>query len=846
MKSFKNLLFIALFFTSAIIVAQTKVTGTVVDESGEPLPSASVVEKGTTNGTTTDFDGKFTLNVKSNSGNVVVTFVGYKRKTVAFSGAGNLGTIKMEVDSNTLDEVIVTASGVIDLAEDRKTPIAVSTIKANEIKEKAGNWDLPEVLKSTPSIQNIKGGGFGDGQMYLRGFDQSNTAFMLNGQPINGVEDGKMYWSNWSGVLDVANAIQVQRGLGSSKLAISSVGGTVNIVVKTIDRKRGGFVQQMLGNNNYTKTTAYYSTGENEKGWSFAGMFGHWQGDGYVDYTHGQGQTYYFSVGYKSNDKNLFNFLITGAPQWHAAAGRGTIQDFLDNGIRYNSWNEKGINSPNTLGDTDVYPGGRNIYHKPVANLTWDYTINDRTSLSTVLYGSLGRGAFASERISNGVGYVRGSFNNHNWYGVISNLSTKLSENLDLSAGIDVRLYNGIHFRGVNEFIGITSLDQSSTFLGNYTITKTFAGINPWGMVFNPNTDHNQRLGYDYEEDINYYGAFTQLEYNKDSFSAFFQGSISNQSHLKTDYYNYTTAQEAEEVTNFGFNAKAGAAYTINDDNKVFVNAGFYSRQPFHDDLFDNIRESNDLITPAVDNQDILGLAAGYQFKSEFVSANVNVYRPTWDNRTLLSNNGAVFDTPAYEGYQTQGVKQLHQGFELELFSNPFDGLRLNGFLSIGDWSFEGDATQRTFDSDGVEVGAAQTVNLDGKKVGGAAQTTAGISAFYTIVPKLTLDANWNYYSSLYSIGSLTSDPLKLPSYNTTDLGLSYKLDLSEQGGKHLKSLSFRLNVNNVFDELYLESVNGTTAASFNPQKNWKGINKSNRARFGYGTTWNASVRLNF
>ena len=62
-----------------------------------------------------------------------------------------------------------------------------------------------------------QGSGFGDSQIFLRGFDDTNTAFLLNGQPINGQEDGRMYWSNWSGMSDVAIAVQVQRGLGSIK-----------------------------------------------------------------------------------------------------------------------------------------------------------------------------------------------------------------------------------------------------------------------------------------------------------------------------------------------------------------------------------------------------------------------------------------------------------------------------------------------------------------------------------------------------------------------------------------------------------------------------------------------------
>lgn len=849
MKKITFYLMVSFLFLSAVSFAQGTVTGTVSDSDlGGPLPGANVIEQGTNNGAIADFDGNFSLDVSSNSGTVVVSYVGYASTNVSYTlsnGTANLGAVSLAPDANALEEVVIIGSGVIDLAEDRKTPVAVTTITAKEIQAKTGSSDLPEILKSTPSVQNVKGGGFGDGSMFLRGFDQTNTAFLLNGQPINGMEDGKMYWSNWSGVLDVANAVQVQRGLGASKLAISSVGGTVNIVTKTIDRKEGGFVQQMVGNNNYTKTTAYYSTGVNDKGWSFSSLLGHWQGEGYVDNTDGQGQTYFISVGYQPNDNHSLNFLLTGAPQWHAAAGSGSIQDFLDNGRQYNSWKETGVNSPNVLDNKGTYPGGRNIYHKPVANISWDWSINESSELSTVLYGSIGRGAFAQERISDGVGYVRGSFNNHNWFGLVSNYNNELSETLNLNVGADVRTYNGIHFRGINEFIGgQTSLDQNNVFNGgDYTITDTFGGINPWDMVFNPNTDHDQRLGYDYEETITYYGLFGQLEYSKEAISAFFQGAFSNQDHQKTDYFNFETAKDSEKVSNIGYNVKAGGSYLINDEHQVFVNAGYYSRQPYHDDLFDNIRNSNVLIDPEVENQEITGFEFGYKFGTPMFKANFNAYHTTWSNRTILSNNGENFEDDTYLGFQTFGVKQVHTGLELEVMTNPLDNLSVNGFISVGDWKYVDDAVQRSFNNDGVEVGESTEVEIDDFKVGGAAQVTAGISSKWEFLERTAIDADWNWYNDFHSEGSLTKIPLSLPSYNTVDAGLSYKMLV---GKDKTNSVQFRLNVNNVFDEVYLESVRGNDQASLVETENYKGVNTSNRGRFGYGRTWNVSMRFNF
>ena len=846
MKKITRLLFLAgaLMFT-AFSMAQTVVTGTVMDaEMAAPLPGANIVEKGTTNGVSSNFDGEFSIITQSTEGEIVISYVGYTKVVVKFSGSTSLGNITLTPD-NTLEEVVIIGSGIIDLAEDRKTPVAVSTITANQIREKAGNSDLPEVLKQTPSVQSVQAGGFGDGQMFLRGFDQTNTAFLLNGQPINGMEDGRMYWSNWSGVLDVANAVQVQRGLGASKLAISSVGGTVNIVTKTIDRREGGFVQQMVGNDNYIKSTAYYSTGVNDKGWSLGVLFGHWQGDGYVDYTQGQGQTYYISVGYQPNDNHALNFMLTGAPQWHAAAGSGDIQDFLDNGRRYNSWNFTGVDSDNNL-HGGVYPGGRNIYHKPVANLSWDWTINDKSELSTVLYGSMGRGSFAQARTSGDeVTYARGSNNNHNWYGLVTNFNNQLTENLNFNVGADVRLYNGIHFRDVREFLSVDSVSASSGYSGGETYYLTEAGgINPWNVFFNPNTDHLQRFGYDYEEQINYAGIFTQLEYSKDNLSAFFQGALSNQSHVRTEYLNTSTpgqGEEGDKVNNIGYNLKVGAAYTITDMHKVFVNAGYYSRQPFHDNLYKDDRSSNELLQPEAKNEEITGFEAGYQFGGERIQANLNLYHTTWGEVTQTFTNGEEGDD--FLSFQTQGIKQVHYGVELEVFTQPLDNLSVNGFLSLGEWQYKDNATQRTFDIDGNQVGDDLDVEIDGFNVGGAAQVTAGINASYEFLPRLSVDGAWNWYNDMYSTGSLEEETIAMPSYDLVDAGLSYKMLV---GKDDRNSLQFRVNINNIFDEVYLESVNGNTAASSNPEENYKGVNTSNTGRFGYGRTWNTSIRFNF
>ena len=260
MKRFQSLLVLGVLFTGSMTYAQNKVNGVIYDSSTKTaIEGVEIVVKGSSDGAITESNGVFTLTTEFNQGQAQISYLGYVTKTVNFNTNGaneiNLGTIYINQDEQSLSEIVVMARGVIDVADGRRTPIAVSTIKGIEIEEKVGTGDITKMMVNTPSVYvTSESSGFGDTQMYTRGFDQSNTAFLLNGQPINGMEDGNMYWSNWSGMSDIANAIQIQRGLGSSKLAISSVGGTINFITKATEMRAGGFVKGMVANDNYFKT----------------------------------------------------------------------------------------------------------------------------------------------------------------------------------------------------------------------------------------------------------------------------------------------------------------------------------------------------------------------------------------------------------------------------------------------------------------------------------------------------------------------------------------------------------------------------------------------------------------
>lgn len=267
---------------SAAAFAQTTVRGQLVDsETGEPLVGAAVMVEGTTQGSVTDIDGYFKQSVASNA-TLLFKYVGYKdqKKKIAQKGASvDLGAIQMEPDAVMLKDVVITSS----VAVARKTPVAVSTITPVFIEEKLGTQEFPEVLKSTPGVYVTKdGGGYGDAQTRVRGFDSENVAMMINGVPMNGMENQKVYWSNWAGLADVTSSMQVQRGLGASKVSSPAVGGSINVITKSTDAKKGGFISYGMGNDGYNKILFSVSSGLSKDGWAFTLLGGKTWGDGYI------------------------------------------------------------------------------------------------------------------------------------------------------------------------------------------------------------------------------------------------------------------------------------------------------------------------------------------------------------------------------------------------------------------------------------------------------------------------------------------------------------------------------------------------------------------------------------
>jgi len=256
---------------------------------------------------------------------------------------------------------------------DETTPVAYTNVDKEELEFRLGSQDVPMALNTTPSVYATQqGGGAGDARINVRGFNQRNDAVMINGVPQNDMENGWVYWSNWDGVADAAQSIQMQRGLSAVNLATPSIGGTMNIITDPAAQESGGKFKQEVGEGGFLKSTINYNTGlmMNDK-LALSGTIVRKTGDGFIDGTWTDAWAYYAGASYAATDDQRFELYAIGAPQRH---GQNLYKQNIATYSQELAGSIDGYNdSSYVAGEKFEYEAGR-FFNQNVADVDPSYT----------------------------------------------------------------------------------------------------------------------------------------------------------------------------------------------------------------------------------------------------------------------------------------------------------------------------------------------------------------------------------------------------------------------------------------------------------------------------------------
>ncbi|MDE2876670.1 MAG: TonB-dependent receptor [Gemmatimonadota bacterium] len=734
---------ILLVFALPLGAQQTgTVSGTVTAE-GTGVVGAQVVlshaETGAQYGGLTETGGRYSVTgVPAGSYNVAVQMIGFSADddvVSVTSGETTTHDVAMVPSALSLGNLSVLA----ERAEARKTPVAFSDVSKAQIQAQLGSRDLPLVLNVTPSVYStVQGGGAGDARVNVRGFSQRNTAVMINGVPVNDMENGWVYWSNWDGLGDAATSIQLQRGLSAINLATPSIGGTLNVITDPSARNPGYNLKQEFGSGNFLKTTMTASTGP-VGDFALTASVARKTGDGIIDGTWTDAWSFYLASQYRMGDRNRLEFYALGAPQRHghnlyklniATLNRefaaslddydpAALDRFANEAGRFWNPNFNGVD-PSYSGRqfTSTGPGNgvfsrhsrnfinerENYFHKPQVNLNWYSNLGNGLTANTVAYYSGGKGGgtgtFGSLRWdytygqrfadwnatidrnsgsnTGSFGILRNSVNNQDTWGFITRLHKEFGGDLNTELGIDWRTATIEHYREVRDLLG-----------GDY-FNGCFRGN--CHSDFWTDADANRGLGdkihYHNENDVNWVGVHLQAE--KSSPAGSFYGMVgwSRNAYNFTDFFTKGPGGGPLELTSgglTGYQIKGGAVRNMGPEWSVYGNAGVVSKVPIFDGAIDDI---NGLLIDNPQNETFLSFEAGTRFRSlgRRFSLDANLYFTQWNDRTARRFARDFFGEGDDAVIRMLGMDARHMGVELEAAFQPSDFMRFDGALSLGDW----------------------------------------------------------------------------------------------------------------------------------------------------------------
>lgn len=897
------------FFCSVSFAQKYELKGTVKDLSTGDLLIGANITYAPGQGASTDFNGNYLLLLDSGSYELSISYVGYEIQKQKIKITKNT-TLDFALEPTTLQEVEISA----DIAT-RTTPIAYMNVTAAKINEELGGRDLVMVMNTTPGVYATQaGGGAGDARITIRGFDQRNVAVLIDGVPVNDLESGAVYWSNWTGLADILRLTQIQRGLGASKLAVTSVGGTMNMITRGIESVKSISVKQEFGSNNMLKTSLGINSGLLKGGWGITAAGTYTQGNGFADETWDKAWTFFGKV-QKQLGNHVLSFSASGAPQQHgqrtnklntaiydanyaqsigvnvdSVLNASLYKDLGSQGLRYNNaWGPLDrfeLESGDTIHNTENVNYRVNHFFKPVYNLTDYWTVNEKLFISNAIYFSSGNGGgtgmFKSLDIDPKTGQINfqklynsniknidatysttetkstnaiiDSHNNHIWYGLISTASYEINKSLSFTGGVDLRGYQGYHYQDVYDYLGGDYLIDTKN---NNQPKPTYPGDPNFQAQMKYKGD---KIGYDYSSDVKWGGLFTQLEYKNEKWSAFVTLSGSETSYQRfdnfqkkdvnlsdtsfnniiawgdtllyngTDYFvnnsshrdsvagdityvlnnagvivasianaqsYYTNSPEAHTSTTKqkwfpGYVAKAGANYSINDHNNVFVNLGHLQIAPRFTSTFDfNNNEYADTKSQLVDAVEL-----GYSFHTKKFAANLNGYYTSWKNKPYSrSVNDPVTGIPI--NYNINGINEIHKGFEIDLLYKITQQLTAEGTVSLGDWRYNSGGTVILYGENGDSLSSVEFSAKD-VHVGDAAQTQFTASLRYEPFQNFYFKLQYIFFDNYYAefnptdltyvkdaTGNIVGDnhdrdSWKLPAYGLFDIYTGYGFKYSK------------------------------------------------------------------
>lgn len=717
-----------------ITYAQTTISGTVKDTTGEPLPGANIVVKGTTNGTTTDFDGNFTLSANPQS-TLIISFSGFETKEVSLNGKQNINISLQE--GLELEEVVIVGSRnakrtVVD------TPVPIDVIDVQDLATKSGKVEVNDILQyAAPSFNATKQSG-SDGADHivpasLRGLGPDQTLVLINGKRrhqsslvnIFGTRGRGNSGTDLNAIPAAAiKRIEVLRDGASAQYGSDAIAGVINIVLK--DNTDG--VTGSIGYGAYS--TAVGEGWEKESGETLWNVEGKNRLDGKDKSFDGGTFKLDLNYGAKLNDNGGFvnfttellskNKTLRPGFSWRKGYGSAGIKGFnfmVNSSLPINDKTEIYAFGGRNYRDTDAYAFSRSSFADGDNRAVPSLYPNGFTPRITSNITDVSVSAGVKHELNNGwkidFNNTYGKNNFHYYIKDSNNASLKSASPTDFNAGghslsqnttgLDFSKYLEETMAGINLAFGLEYRTENFTIFSGEEASYGLYDDNGV-LITNPTTqtvakDSNGKDLSGGSQGFPGYSPSNEVDRSRTNVGIYFDSELNF-----TENFLIGAALRFENYSDFGnsFNYKLASRLKANDNLsfRASISSGF--RAPSLAQLYYNLKftnivngkslpsllsANNSTVTKAfgigqLKEETAFNASLGFTYKVGGFTATIDAYSITVDDRIILTDN---FDASnlnigvSAAQFFANGVDTKTQGLDVVLnYKTSFDDHRIN------------------------------------------------------------------------------------------------------------------------------------------------------------------------
>ncbi len=739
----KKITIFLFLFASMLANSQSfTISGKINDENNEPLTGASVFIKISKKGTSTDFDGKFQLNVTKGSYIIEASFIGYATasKTVAVTTQNMVVNFNLQPENNVLDEVLVAAVRV-----KANAPVTHSNLSKEEIAKRNLGQDIPILLNYLPSVVSSSDAGAGVGYTYInvRGSDASRVNVTINGIPYNDAESQGTFWVNMGDFASSTQSLQLQRGVGTSTNGTAAFGASLNILTDAISENSFAEISTSIGSYNTKKHTVKFSTGKINDHIEISGRLSKIYSDGYIDRASTNLKSYFLQASYV-DDNTLIKAITFGGKERTYQAWYGIDATQLEENRRQNPYTYEN--------EVDDYQQDHYQFH-------WNEKLNENWSTNIGLNYTKGQGFFEQFKgdrdasdynnlIVDGSDVIVRRWLDNKFYVANFNANYK-GEDLDVISGFSYSEYSNKHF---GEVIWGEDLAPTTNIRDQYY--DSYSRKNDFSMFSKATFKLTEKLT-----------AYADLQYRKVSYRT--NGLTSDRDPINVD-----------ETFNF-FNPKFGATYTLNDQQHLYFSFAVANKEPNRNDFENGIKT----------HENLNDYELGWRLKNKSVTLNTNVYFMQYKNQLVLT--GAIDDVGS--PVRATSGKSYRLGLEIDAdvkISNQFS-VRPN--IALSDNKNNGLVSS---------IDGALT-NLGKTNISFSPSIIAGNAFVFSPSENIQFSFLSKYVGKQYmsNIKSAVSNNDVLSSYFTSDLNFTYVI----KSESIFKEIVFTGLINNIFNKEYVD-----------------------------------------